>query len=120
MTNIKNQAAHGLGLLRRYISEKLGIEDYTKLSGDEKKTYDQWEAVLSKELKLDDLRTFLTKQNVVLAKELRDAVEKDEGRKALRIAARIENYEAIVAFIDEPNRSRENLIAQLTNLINSQ
>lgn len=117
MTNITNTAARGMGLLRRYMRERLGVEDYTKLRADEKQTYDEWEIVLTKELKLDDLKTFLEKQGVVLARELRDAVEKGEDRKALRIAARIENYEVLTAFIAEPNRSRENLIAQLETLI---
>lgn len=114
---MKNRIAHGIGLLRKYMSEKLGVGDYTQLSADEKKTYDGWEAILTKELTLDNLRNFLAKQNVTLGKELREAVEKGADRTALKIAARMENYEAIVAFIDEPNRSREVLIAQITNLI---
>lgn len=117
---MKNRIAHGIGVLRKYVNEKLGVADYTQLSGDEKKTYDGWEAILTKELKLDDLRNFLAKQSVTLGKELREAVEKGEDRRALKIAARMENYEAIVAFLDEPNRSREVLIAQITNLLNSE
>lgn len=109
-----------MGLLSKYVKDKLGVGDYTQLSGDEKKTYDAWEAILTKELKLDDLRNFLAKQQVTLGKELREAVEKGADRTALKIAARMENYEAIVAFIDEPNRSREVLIAQITNLIDSE
>ena len=113
--DIKNIKATGAGLMRKYL-EKLGVSDYTDLSADEKRTYDQWDTVLSRDLTLENLRDFLGKQLVTLSKELREAVGKGEDRLALRIAARLENYEAMAAFIDEPNRTREQLIIQLKNL----
>lgn len=116
MQHVKNRIAHGQALLKRWL-EKLGIADYLGLSLAEKATYDQWEAILTRELSLDDLRSFLAKQQVALSKELREAVRKGEDRVALVITARLENYDALIAFIDEPNRSRETLIAQITNLI---
>lgn len=115
----KNQIATGMGLLRRWLGQ-LGIEDYTGLKSHEKKTYDQWESVLTKELQLEDLRNFLQKQIPALAKELREAVQAGEDKNALFLSARIENYEAIVAFIDEPDRSRETLIAHITNLLSNE
>lgn len=116
--HVKNRISHGIGLLKKWLA-KQGIGNYTELSGDEKRTYDQWEAILTKELTLDDLRNFLAAQIVALSKELREAVEKGEDRRALRIAGRLENYEAIVAFVDEPTRSREALIAQITSLVDN-
>lgn len=114
--NIKNRIAHGIGLLKGWL-DKQGIDDYTQLSEQEKATYDAWEAILTKELNLTTLKDFLVKQVLVLGKELRDAVEKGEDRRALRLVARIDNYEAIVAMLNEPDKSREVLIAQITSLI---
>lgn len=114
--NFVNPIATGIALLKRY-REKLGVGDYTELTDDEKKTYDQWEAILTKEITLENLREFLGKQQLVLAKELREAVTNGEERKALRISARLDNYEAMAAFIDEPTRSRDNLIAHLKTLV---
>ena len=111
-----NKISQGIGLLKKWLA-KQGIGDYTELSNQEKATYNQWEAILTKELTLDDLKNFLSKQSITLTKELREAVEKGEERRALKIAARLENYEAIVTFIDEPNRSREILVSQLKTLI---
>lgn len=115
--NYKQRIAHGLGLLRRYVTEKLGIEDYTKLSDEEKGTYDEWEAILTKEINLDDLAKHLDKEQVRLGRELREAVQSGDERKAQRLAARIDNYETIVSFIREPNQSRERLIENITSLL---
>lgn len=115
----RDMIAHGTELLKKWL-QKLNISNVTELSAQERQTYEQWESVLAKELKLDDLRAFLAKQTVTLSRELREAVKNGENRRALTITARLENYEAIVAFIDEPNRSREALIGQLTNLIASE
>lgn len=114
-----NRIAHGLGLLKRYIKEVLYGEDYTTLSVEEKKTYDGWEAVLTKEVKLPDLRNFVAAQMPLLGKELREAVEKGEERRALKTAARLQNFEALLAYVDEPDRSRENLINHISNLLES-
>lgn len=117
-TTKKNRIAHGLGLLSKWL-EKLSVQDTTQLTDQEKATYDQWYALMTKELSLDDLKTFLQKQVKQLSKELRDAVEKGEDRRALRLVARLDNYEAIVAMLDEPDKAREVLIAQITSLISN-
>jgi len=118
MQHIKNRIAHGLGLLKTWL-EKQEIPDYTQLSEQEKATYDQWHAILTKELSLDDLKAFLAKQAATLSKELREAVVKGDDRLALRLVARLDNYEAIVAMLDEPSRSREVLIGNLESLIST-
>lgn len=115
-SKIRNRVAHGLGLLKQWL-EKQGIEDYTQLSEQEKQTYNEWEAILTREASLDDLKAFLQKQVALLSKELRDAVEKGEDRRALRLVARLDNYEAIVDMLDAPHKAREVLIAQITSLI---
>jgi len=114
--NTKNRIAHGIGMLKKWL-DTLEIEDYTQLSEQEQATYNQWEQVINKEPNLDELKDFLRKQLVVLSKELREAVEKGEDRRALRISARLDNYEAIVEVLDEPERSREVIIANIKNLI---
>lgn len=117
-SNIKNRIAHGLGLLAKWL-EKAKVEDYTQLTDQEKATYDQWHELLTRELNLDDLKTFLQRQITTLSKDLREAVEKGEDRRALRLVARLDNYEAIVDMLNEPNRAREVLIGQITSLIST-
>jgi len=112
----KNRIAHGIGLLKQWLAN-LEIKDYTELSEQEQQTYNEWEKVITKELTLDDLKSFLQKQQVALSKQLREAVVEGEERKALRIAARLDNYEAIVEMLAEPERSRETIIANITSLI---
>lgn len=113
--DIKKSIATGLGLLRRY-REKQGVAELTELTAEERATYEQWEAILTKELTLDNLRDFLVKQQHTLSKELREAVEGGNERKALRIVARLDNYETLATFIEEPAKNREQLIKQLTSL----
>lgn len=113
----KNRIASGISLLNRYMHEKLNVGGYSNLTDDEKRTHDEWNAILTKEPNVQDLVAFLHKQVMVLGKDLRAAVQGGDERKALYIAARVENYEAIVAILTEPDRNREALIAQITNLL---
>ena len=115
----KNKIASGINLLNRYMHEKLNVGGYTELTEDEKRTHDQWNAILTKEANTQDLVAFLHKQIAALGKDLREAVQSGAERKAIYIAARVENYEAIVAVLTEPERNRDALIAQITNLLNT-
>ena len=98
--------------------EKLNVDGYSDLTEDEKRTHDEWNAILTKEADIPHLVAFLQKQILVLGRDLREAVTKGNDRNALYITARVENYEAIVAILTEPDRNREALIARITNLLN--
>lgn len=99
-------------LLKKYL-EKLGLADYSELSPQERATYEEWERILSHEVRIDDVAKFLESHVGRLNKELREAVTNGEDRDALKITARIENYETIIMFIKEPLERRKSLEQQL-------
>ena len=104
-------------LLAKYLN-KLGLSDYRELSQVERATYEEWERVLSKEVRIDDVSKFIKGQVDMLQKELMQAVKEGEDRDALQITAKIENYEAIVSFIDEPEQRRKALFQEIESLSN--
>lgn len=103
-------------LLATYLG-KLGLKDYSELSAVEKATYKQWEDVLSKEVRIEDVAKFIQAQKKSLEKKLRDATREGESREALLYTARIDNYEAIITFIKEPLERRKSLERELLNNI---
>jgi hypothetical protein len=115
-TTKKDKKAAGLGLLRKWL-DKIGVEDYTQLSEQERVTYNEWEKTLTAEFNADKLATFLKREVQKLNKELREAVIKGEERQAILITGRLDNYEAILATVQSPDKAREALVAQISNLI---
>lgn len=103
-------------LLKKYL-DKLGLTDYSELTEVEKSTYKEWEDVLSVEVKIENVATFLERQVQRLQKELIEATKEGEDRRALLLAARIENYETIIIFIKEPQERRKSLERELLNNI---
>lgn len=93
--------------------KKLGVEDYSQLTEVEKATYNEWQQILSHEVRIENVAAFLETQVKRLQKELMKAVQEDEDRQALIITAKIENYEAIIMFIKEPLERRKSLEQQL-------
>ena len=93
--------------------KKLGVEDYSELTEVEKTTYQEWEQILGREVKIENVAEFLETQVKRLNKELRTAVLEGEDRKSLQITAKIENFEAIIMFIKEPTERRKSLEKQL-------
>lgn len=103
-------------LLTKYL-KKLGVEDYSELTDVERATYEEWQRILSHEVRIDDVAEYLEGQIARLNKELRAAVTEGEDRDALKITAKIENYEAIIMFIKEPLERRKSLEAQLLSQV---
>jgi N-acetylglucosamine kinase-like BadF-type ATPase len=97
-------------ILRKYL-EKQGIEDVTKLTPEEKETFKQWEEAFSHDLRAENVATYLGSQIGQLNKQLREAVKRGEDRAALMITARVENYEALQAMLQEPKRRRDEIEA---------
>lgn len=93
--------------------KKLGVEDYSQLTDLEKATYNEWQQILSHEVRIENVAAFLEVQVKRLSKELMKAVLEGEDREALVITAKIENYEAIIMFIKEPTERRKSLEQQL-------
>ncbi len=104
-------------ILNKFL-KKVGVEDFSELTEMEKATYQEWEKILSQDVKINDVAKFLEAQINRLNKELRAAVTEAKDREALRITAKIENYEAIIIFIKEPLERRKALEEQLLNQLN--
>lgn len=93
--------------------KKLGVNDYSELSELEKSTYKQWEQILNKTVRIEDVAIFLEVKVKNLQKDLHDAIKEGDDRMALHITAKIENYETIILFIKEPLERRKHLERQL-------
>lgn len=98
--------------MKNWIS-KLGGRD--NLDAEERQTYDEYYDILSRELTLEDLEDFFTAEIANLSSQLRDAVKAGEDRKALLLAARIENTQTWLDFIQAPQREKDALIEHITN-----
>lgn len=92
---------------------KKGIDDPAKLVGEEKATYEQYVAILSKEeLTMDDLRTFLSQEiGKIEAKWRTDMDHKD------RLIPYHTVYGVIREAIDAPQRQRAQLEEYLSKQI---
>lgn len=104
-------------LLTKFL-KKVGVEDYSELSEVEKATYKEWEAILNKEIRIEDVAKYLETQISRLNKDLRNAVTSGNDREALKMTAKIENYEAIILFIREPLERRKSLEQELLSQLN--
>lgn len=98
--------------------KKLGVEDYSDLTDIEKATYKQWEEILAKDVKIEDVSKFLDTQIKRLNRELREAVKEGDDRLALNISAKIDNFETIVLFIREPLEAKKRLEESLLETLN--
>ena len=105
-----------IGILKKYL-DKIGVKDFTELTGEERATYDKWHEVLSKEITVETIREFIELQVVDLRKNLKSYVMDGKERQALLATARLENYEALLDIIDEPNRSKESLEQHIKSLL---
>lgn len=106
------------GILKKYL-EKLGVGSYVELEDDEKRTYDEWEEVLTAEVSLKTIEEFIADQLEVLYKDLRENTKKGEDRQALLATAKIENYEALQAVIAQPQQEREALTEHIKALLDN-
>ena len=105
-----------IGILKKYL-DKLGLKDFTELTDEERVDYDKWYEVLSKEVTVESTKEFAEQQIVELQKDLKRYVREGKDREALFATAKLDNYEALLEIMDEPNRTRENLEGYIKNLI---
>lgn len=107
------------GAISKYL-EKLGVADFTGLTGDERSTYDEWQEVLRKEANVEDLVKFIEYQLATLTTDLRKAIREGDDRQALYTTARLENYEAMRGVLTAPERNKEALAKHITSLLNKE
>lgn len=98
------------------ILEVRGLKRH-ELNEEEKQQFEQWEEVLSEEMTAETLSNFLKDQIKRLQKELIESSKARDVDKSSYLSARIENYETMVDFVDEPERTKERLEEHLKELI---
>lgn len=102
-------------ILSRFL-EKKGIINLNELSPEEKATYDNYEAVLSKEeLTLEDVKDFCKAQLTKIEEKWRD-LNLESFKKADLIPYHTV-WKSILLAIESPKVVRESLEKQLTELI---
>ena len=95
---------------------KLEIKDATQLSPDDKVTFSQWNAILSKqELTIGDIKEFCRIQIEVIEGKWRD-LNLEQSKKAELIPYHTV-YKALFTTIDSPIAAREAIERQLNQLL---
>lgn len=96
---------------------KRGIKDTLELSPEERKTFDDWQRILSKEeLGVDDIKNFLRNQISVIEKKWSD-LDKDQSKKA-ELIPYFMCYKTLLGAISSPMVAREALEQQLNQMLN--
>lgn len=99
--------------------QKLGIDDPAKLTPEEKKTFDNWQAVMNKdELTIADMKLFLAGQIGVIENHWKDLKVKQNEKAELIPYHTV--YTIMLQVIDAPKAMREALETQLNQMINQQ
>jgi hypothetical protein len=98
--------------------EKVGVTDVSELSAVEKATFDEWQEALNANVAIEDVAKFMEYQVKRLNKDLRQAVVEGRDRDALRITAKLENYDALVFFIREPLERKKAVSEEILNQLN--
>ena len=98
------------------ILRKRGLNSVEELDKDEKQTFQNWQAVLSKdELTIEDVKNFCQSQVDVIEGKWAD-LNTSQDKKAELIPYHTV-YKTLLLAIDSPKAQRENLENQLNNLI---
>ncbi|MCK5061768.1 hypothetical protein KAR28_04405 [Candidatus Parcubacteria bacterium] len=98
------------------ILKKLGLK-FEELTEEEKKTWEQYETVLSQpERTLDDLKGFIGSEKTKLMNSLTDY--KNSKERDIYLKARYRNIEVLEAFIVSPDNQKSQLLAELRRVHN--
>lgn len=94
------------GLLVKLL-EKRGIRGVDDLKGEEKETFDQWNAILSRNPLLDpqDLKDFIEAQLAAIERKWRDTSLSDREKSNLVTQHTV--YSALKGAVDQPRKERE-------------
>lgn len=92
--------------------ERIGIKSFDELNAEERRTYQEWSAVLGKpETTIEDLKALLPREIERLREEL--AKYDNSEKRELYFKAALRNAELITKIITTPEKEREQLRAQL-------
>lgn len=81
--------------------EKLGIRDYAQLSSEERRTYEEWAAILTnKEPTIEDMRKLVATENARAGKELGKLENGRDRDLYFKVLHRMTGM--LIAFLDTP------------------
>jgi len=106
--------------------EAIGVKDYTELTPEERATYEGWERILGgKDVKPETIIGHFKTELSKLHEELREVVVKGDRslfrkteaeRRAIYLAARIENYKTLIMLVDTPTKQASEIEKRLEQL----
>lgn len=106
--------------------KRLGVEDYSSLTDQEKETYQGWLRQMSADLTASDIRVHIENMQRAVTIELADEPEyihskifpfwKRPNPKNVHLKARLKNYLLLASFLATPEQAREALEKNLQNL----
>lgn len=106
--------------------KRLGVEDYSSLTDEEKETYQGWLRQMSADLTVGDVRSHIENMQRAVTVELADEPEyiyskfipflKRPNPKNVHLKARLKNYLLLASFLATPEQAREALEKNLQNL----
>lgn len=104
-----------MSILDKFL-KKVGVKSPDELSSDEKKTYTEWQKILSKEeLTLADIKLFCQTSIEIIEGKWKD-LSLEQTKKAELIPYHTV-YKTLLSAIDAPRSARENLEATLNQLL---
>jgi len=96
------------------ILEKFGIK-YEELYADEKEILNSWLESLEKNtISIESIKQYVNSMKDILESEI--ATSETTGRKDLFAKARLKNYLLLSAFLTGPEKARQQLEKQLSNI----
>ena len=100
------------------ILQKRGIKSFNELENEEKKTFESWEKILSKntEVTLQDIRKFCQTQCSIIEGKWKD-YEMPQSKKAEMLPYFVV-YRTLSSIIDSPDVEKEQLEKYLNQLLN--
>lgn len=103
--------------------EAKGIKSRDKLSPDEKATFEKWEKILKKDVRVEDIISLIDESLAELQKQWLELDEKNPisfifyWRDQLYIKARIKNLMLIKDLVDSSNNNKKSLERYLRDLL---
>lgn len=106
----------GKGILKKYL-KSIGSKDYTDLTPEEQATYKEWIDIFEKEITPNDLERFLKAELKNVTEEMRENVKEGKNREALLNASKLDVYDRIINFVNEPDRQRKSIENHIKGMI---
>ena len=94
--------------------KKIGVKGYDELTQEEKAVYQQYQEVLTKQVTVDDIKSFIKAQIDTILISLSDY--DNPAKKDIYLKARLRDMMMIKALLESPDKAKENLKNVIKNL----